>query len=281
MPYRDKGFYSRKHQKLIGKKFNRLQILEIWKDPRRGYYMCKCQCDCGATKENRLTYVTTGAIQSCGCIKYKYRTPPAKMQNVFDGRSKHPLHKTWNAMLDRCENPNSNMYRIYGGRGIKVCQEWHDFWQFVEWSESVGGKQNGLSLDRIDVNGDYCPDNCRWATDETQQNNKTTSRYLTYQGETHTLAEWCRVKNLSRYAVQYRFMQGWSAEDILEVPLNCRKKDFHRTILQKTPSNVIVAKYKGLTNLPGEYKATSVSSVCNGTYPHKTYKGYVWEYAEG
>ena len=281
MPYRDKGFYTEKHQELIGQRFNRLTILDIWKSEEKGYYMCRCRCDCGNVRENRLTYIKTGAIKSCGCIKYKYRPLPGNSKCVFDGRSTHPLHKVWNSMLDRCENPNNPMFPSYGARGISVCKEWLDFHKFVEWSDSVGGKPDGYSLDRIDTNGNYCPENCRWADIETQQNNKRTNQYLTYKGETLSLSQWSRKLSLSRWAIQYRFMQGWPAEDILEIPLNHRKREYRRKILQKSTDGEIVATYKGLYDLPKEYSVTSVSSVCCGNYPRATYKGYIWEYAEG
>lgn len=184
-------------------------------------------------------------------------------------------------MFDRCENPNNQMFSVYGGRGISVCQEWRDFQKFVEWSDSVGGRPKGYSLDRIDPNGNYCPENCRWADDETQQNNKRTNQYLTYKGEKLSLSQWARKLGISRYAIQYRFMQGWSAEDILEVPLKNRKDEYRRKILQKTKSGDIVAVYNSLSELPEEYKITSVSSACNGHYQRDTYKGYIWEYAEG
>lgn len=281
MAYCDKGFYTKKHSELLGKTYNRLTILGIWKDTERGYYMCKCRCVCGNEKNFRLSYVKTGDIKSCGCAKYQYRKPPENQKNIFDGRSLHPLHKVWNAMLERCENPNCKMFSIYGGRGISVCSEWHDFWQFVKWSDSVGGKPDGFSLDRIDVNGNYCPENCRWANNETQQNNKTTNKYLTYKGETHTVAEWCRLLNLSRYAVQYRISHGWPVDDAFEIPLNHRKDEYKRVIVQKDNSGKIIAQYRSLEELPAEYKVTSVSSACNGTYRRATYKGYIWEYAEG
>ena len=281
MPYRDNGYYEKKHQSLIGQKFNRLTILSIWKNKESGYYMCRCRCDCGNTRDNRLTYVKNGGIKSCGCSKYKHRPLPNNSSSVFDGRSSHPLHKVWNAMFDRCENPNNQMFSVYGGRGISVCQEWRDFQKFVEWSDSVGGRPKGYSLDRIDPNGNYCPENCRWADDETQQNNKRTNQYLTYKGETLSLSQWARKLGISRYAIQYRFMQGWSAEDILEVPLKHRKDEYRRKILQKTKSGDIVAVYNSLSELPEEYKITSVSSACNGHYQRDTYKGYIWEYAEG
>lgn len=280
MAYRDKGFYDAAHKSLIGRKFGRLTILDIWKSTSKGYYMCRCRCDCGNVRENRLTYVKNGVIKSCGCIKYKYRALPQETQSVFDGRSRHPLHKVWNSMLDRCENPNCAMFPIYGGRGITVCDEWHSFWAFVEWSDSVGGRPAGFSLDRIDPNDGYCPENCRWADDETQQNNKRTNQTLTYKGETLTLSQWSRKLGMSRYAIQYRFMCGWSAEDVLEIPINHRRTEFRRTIVQKKPDGETVATYSGLSDLPGEYKATSVSSACNGHYPRPTYKGYIWEYTD-
>lgn len=279
MPYRDKGFYSRKHQELIGKKFNRITILDIWQNPEKKYYMCRYHCVCGNVKETRLTNVKNGYLKSCGCLKYIHSIPSEENDAV--GKIKHPLHPAWASMMSRCYHKSSTAYYLYGGRGIKVCDEWRNFWNFVKWSDSIGGRPDGYTLDRIDVDGDYCPENCRWASDEVQQNNKRTNHYLTYNGETLTLSQWSRKLGLSRYAIQYRFMQGWSADEILSIPLNHRKKDSKRHIVQKDTSGNVVATYKGLYDLPKEYRATSVSSVCCGNYPRSTYKGFLWEYAEG
>ena len=279
MAYKDKGFYARKHQALIGQKFNRLTILDIWQDPKKLYYMCRYQCDCGTVKEARLTYVKNGHLKSCGCLKYIHSAQPTKDDAV--GKNKHPLYHAWASMMSRCYHKSSTAYYLYGGRGIKVCDDWRNFWNFVKWSDSVGGRPDGYTLDRIDVNGNYCPENCRWASVEVQQNNKRTNHHLTYNGETLTLSQWSRKLGLSRYAIQYRFMQGWTAEDILTIPLNYRKKDYHKKILQKDINGNIVATYKGLFDLPKEYRAAPVSSVCCGNYPRSTYKGYIWEYAAG
>lgn len=279
MPYRDTGFYARKHQELIGQKFNRLTIFSIWRDAEKGYYMCKCRCECGNETKTRLTHVKNGYLKSCGCKKYKYSVKKQKgdSRRVLG----HPLHSVWASMISRCYHENNPGYPQYGARGIQVCNEWRDFWNFVKWSDSIGGKPDGYSLDRIDVNGNYCPENCRWADDETQQNNKRTNQYLTYNGETLSLSQWSRKLGVSRWAIQYRFMQGWSAKDILEIPLNHRKDEYRRKILQKTKDGDVIATYNSLSDLPEEYKMTSVSSACNGHYQRDTYKGYIWEYTEG
>ena len=100
--------------------------------------------------------------------------------NYQDGRAMHPLYGLWKRMIGRCEDPKVNHYDRYGGRGIKVCDEWHDFWEFAKWSDSVGGRPEGYTLDRIDNDGNYEPNNCRWANWETQTSNKSSNRFIVY-----------------------------------------------------------------------------------------------------
>ena len=108
---------------------------------------------------------------------------------------KERISKIWSDMRYRCNNKNCNIYKNYGGRGIKVCEEWNVFENFYNWSIENGYSDN-LSIDRIDVNGDYEPSNCRWATYTQQLNNTRRSTYITYKGETHTISEWARIKDL-------------------------------------------------------------------------------------
>jgi hypothetical protein len=119
-------------------------------------------------------------------------------------------------MKQRCYNENHSSYKRYGGRGITVCDEWkNDFVEFRNWAINNGYK-DGLTLDRINNNGDYEPSNCRWATLLEQANNKSNNRYITYDGETKTYSEWCRIKNYNRHLIQERInMYHWSEKDAL------------------------------------------------------------------
>ena len=122
-------------------------------------------------------------------------------------------------MVYRCENPNAKSYKDYGGRGIKVCPEWrNDFLKFYEWCMS-SGYQEGLTIDRIDNNGDYSPDNCRWATKIQQDNNRRNNKFISYNGETHTLAEWNRICGFKRNTIGRRLSRGWSIERAITTPI--------------------------------------------------------------
>jgi len=126
-------------------------------------------------------------------------------------RAKHGMYrtrvyKTWQQMRQRCENPNDTAYHRYGGRGIKVCDRWQDFSNFLE---DMGEPYDWQSLDRLDNNGDYTPDNCRWATIEEQQNNIRSNRLITHEGETQTLAQWARETGIAYHVLKYRLNHGW------------------------------------------------------------------------
>lgn len=131
------------------------------------------------------------------------------------GLSRTKIYKRWKTIKDRCYREKNNYYKHYGGRGIKMCQEWlDDFMNFYNWA-MANGYQDGLTIERIDVNGDYCPENCKWITLEEQALNKTNTRYLTYNGETKTLKEWEEETNLP---IRSRLNEGMSIEEAFERP---------------------------------------------------------------
>lgn len=126
-----------------------------------------------------------------------------RIMSYFFGQMRNPrLYSLWNTMRHRCEDPKRESYQRYGGRGIKVCQEWHDANTFMDWAESHGYKP-GLQLDRIDNDGDYSPENCRWVTAKDNSRNKRTNRLLTINGKTKTVSEWCEVYDVSPYTVYW------------------------------------------------------------------------------
>lgn len=168
---------------VLGKRFGRLTVI----DHDHGTYWL-CECDCGNTRVVRRDQLLSGFTISCdACFR-----EGARERATTHGLSKHPIYKSWDCMKRRCEYPNAVNYGQYGGRGITICDEWKDFETFYDWSINNGYKP-GLSIDRIDTNGDYKPENCRWTDRVTQANNKTNSLRVNFGGETHTVAEWSRI----------------------------------------------------------------------------------------
>lgn len=117
-------------------------------------------------------------------------------------------------MLDRCENPKNMNYNHYGERGITVCEKWHDFWNFAKWCDSQN-YNDSLTLDRINVDGNYEPKNCRFTTWDVQSNNKRTCIYITYKGETKTLNQWSKITGINCMTLKNRFHSGWDTEKML------------------------------------------------------------------
>lgn len=135
------------------------------------------------------------------------------MKNIeHNGKSR--LYRIWAQMRSRCNNPNTPLYKYYGGRGIKVCDEWNDYENFYTWAME-SNYNNDVSIDRIDVNGDYCPDNCRWATNKEQANNKRNNKLITFNGKTQTVAQWAEEYNIDNKLLLSRLNYGWNIEKAL------------------------------------------------------------------
>ena len=172
----------------------------------------KCKCDCG--NEVILTYdqLHYKKHPSCGCVKLKL-VRPNRVYEKKHGMTNTRLYSLWRQMKHRCstKDKNSNLYKWYAERGIKVCDEWQEFLPFYEWAMANGYDENAprgqCTLDRIDVNGDYEPSNCRWITNTQQQWNKRDTVYLEYKGETKPLAEWCELLGVNRHSCYNRMHQ--------------------------------------------------------------------------
>jgi len=155
----------------IGQKFGRLEI--IGESPPKGRRTTwLCQCDCGVTKVIDGDPLARGKIQSCGCFRREQLAARSTSHGDTINRLDTKEYRCWCKMKERCYNPNSARYNSYGARGIKVCQEWHSFASFLK---DMGRCPPNRSIDRIDVNGDYEPSNCRWATQKEQSGNKQSS----------------------------------------------------------------------------------------------------------
>lgn len=201
---------------LTGRRFGRLTAERV-SHRRRGAIMWECVCDCGNRKAVRASHLSGGFTSSCGCFRREFTTA----KNTTHGLSRTPEHRAWLKMRARCEDPNNNEYHRYGGRGVKVCEEWQDFAAFLS---AMGNKPTPEhTIDRIDCNGDYDPSNCRWATRVEQQNNKRNNHRITICGETKTIAEWERAKGLRRGLIGNRLAWGWNEFNAVMLPLQRRR----------------------------------------------------------
>jgi hypothetical protein len=196
---------------LVGQKFTMLTVTERLGKTKDGHYLFKCICDCGNEKVIEGRLIKKGAVTSCGCRKLEI----TKEVMSTHGLSSSRIYATYNHMKLRCYHTENKAYHHYGGRGIKICDEWlgeNGFINFYNWSMENGYTEK-LSIDRIDNNGNYEPNNCRWVTMTEQANNKRTNLYFTYNGETKTLTEWCNKLGLKYDPVRKRIVDsGYSFE---------------------------------------------------------------------
>ena len=205
---------------ITGQKFGYLTVIrrgDNYISPK-GTKTTKWVCICDYGKETIVSSyaLRNGQVKSCGCHKHDefiINNPQFK-----HGYSNTRLYKIWRGMIKRCYQKYDKSYPRYGGRGISICDEWKsDFLNFREWAIN-NGYDDTLSIDREDTNGNYEPSNCRWATNLTQSNNRRSNCFITYNGESHTIAEWSRITGMSERLIQGRKALGWSEEEIFETP---------------------------------------------------------------
>lgn len=193
-----------KGNELIGQRFGRLEVISYIGNNKFGAKVWGCRCDCGNITAVDSHSLTSGHTRSCGCLMRE------RIGNVrrSHGESGTRLYHLYYGIKQRCENPNEKQYKHYGGRGIKLSQEWSDWESFRDWALANGYEDN-LTLDRIDVNGNYEPSNCRWITQAEQMRNTRKTRYLTIDGETKPLIEWCEIFQVPFGTASTRFTRGW------------------------------------------------------------------------
>lgn len=208
---------------LIGEKYNRLLVVERCENTNTNKSRWKCLCDCGNETIVVGSQLKSGKVKSCGC----YNKELVKARNYKHGLESKKICHVYRSMLSRCTNPNNVAYKDYGGRGIFVCQEWigeEGLKNFAEWAYANGYDENApkgkCTIDRIDVNGNYSPENCRFVDVFVQANNKRNNIFITYKGETKTLEQWCRQLNLSRSMIKHRYERGWAVDDLFNIKRN-------------------------------------------------------------
>lgn len=204
---------------LTGRRFGKLTVIECVGRNKSGRFMWKCKCDCGNITTVRSDGLTSGHTKSCGCLTVAAATDRIKEINKTHGKTNTRLFHIWQSMRARCSNPSNKSYHRYGGRGIRVCEEWEkDFVSFYNWAMD-NGYQEELTLDREDNSGNYEPSNCKWATPREQANNTRRNVYIEYNGETHTMKEWSRIIGMNYGTLQKRIKLGWTIEKALTEPV--------------------------------------------------------------
>ena len=210
------GCLLKEREDLTGEKFNKLTVIEPINKDKKYEYKWKCLCDCGNYCIVSSNSLKTGHTKSCGCLQGEHHHDSSHIEG------KTRLYRIWTNIKQRCLNPNKKEYNLYGQRGITICKEWKESYNsFKQWSLSNGYADN-LSIDRIDVNGNYEPSNCRWTNAKTQANNTRTNKIITFNGETHTLSQWRDKMGFKRGVIEYRLQKGWSIEKTLTTPVKQR-----------------------------------------------------------
>lgn len=200
----------------VGERYGKWTVLEHI--PRTGHkYWVLCRCDCGTEKPVMISNLHGG--QTHGCKECK-GDRIARHGATRMGRQQ-PEYKVWVGMRQRCSNPNRRHYDRYGGRGIKVCERWES--GYAAFIEDMGPRPSPKhTLDRIDNDGDYTPENCRWATQKEQHNNRSVSRYIQFEGRRLTLTEWAKELGMTTSTLNSRFLDDWSVERALTTPVDAR-----------------------------------------------------------
>ncbi len=252
---------------LAGMRFGKLVALKPC-GKKRNKTVWLCKCDCGNEVEVIGTALSFGNTNSCGCTKLKH--------GMFGSR----IYNIWHTMKERCYVTTQTSYKNYGGRGIKVCPEWQEFIPFMEWSYANGYNENAkrgeCTLDRIDPNGDYCPENCRWVSMSIQANNKTDNVYIEYKGIVDTLSNHARRVGISPALAETRKINGKSVDEIFSTE-NLRKVkkvaqyDKNMNLIKIWNSCMEVSENLG-------YNTASLRGCLCGY--RKTSNGYIWKYID-
>lgn len=196
---------------MVGKTFGRWTVIAKTKERGNGgaiKYLCRCKC--GTEKTVPGTLLRSGSSKSCGCYNRDIITKFGR--SVYKER----LYAVWNSIKQRCTNPRDRAFKNYGGRGITVCDDWRQsYGSFKAWAMENGYKP-GLWIDRIDCDGPYSPQNCRWTTPKVQQRNKRNNVFVSINGAKKTISEWSEMSGIKFATISRRLELGWSEEHLLD-----------------------------------------------------------------
>lgn len=186
---------------LTGQKFGRLTVIKKVGSNKYNRTLWLCKCECGNETITNALSLKTGNTKSCGCLQKKHISQLGKA-SATHGLHNTRIYRIWKNIHQRCYNSNSPAYKYYGARGIKMCEEWNNnFLNFYDWSMQ-NEYTDSLTIDRIDVNKGYEPSNCRWITQAKQMRNTRTNKFITFNNETHCIAEWAEILKIKPYDVR-------------------------------------------------------------------------------
>lgn len=204
---------------ISGKKVGRLTVLKKVREEHPSRWLCECSC--GNKKDITYYVLVKDKIKSCGCLQRENAAKSASMKSRTHGMKRTPTYNSWQSMKSRCYRSKDICFSRYGGRGIKVCSRWEN--SFENFYDDMGERPEGCTLDRINFDKDYSPENCRWATVQEQQNNRSSNSLFTYKGRTQNIRAWADEFGIGYYTLQGRLFNGWPIERALLNPV--RKKN--------------------------------------------------------
>lgn len=212
---------SRSFLDLTGKTFGRWTVLHYTgRERRRSWWACKCECgNCSVVDSAKLT---SGWSRSCGCLQKDVVANRCTTHGQSRRKFRSPEYKVWSGMLSRCDNQNATGFKDYGGRGIRVCERWMN--SFENFYADMGPRPTAQhEIDRIDVNGNYEPSNCKWVTKKQNARNTRKSRFIEIGGETLCIGEWAERTGVSADSIRGRINNGWQPIDAITVPVIRRR----------------------------------------------------------
>lgn len=196
---------------LVGLRFGRLTVKRRVENNSSGSSMWECVCDCGEIRVNAGTSLRAGRNKSCGCSSPRFDAD----RLTTHGKSRTRTYKIWAGMISRCK-PGRPKSHLYFAKGVRVCRKWKTFENFLR---DMGEAPDGLTIERKDGNGNYCPSNCCWATRTEQANNTTRNRIVFHDGRSMTVSQWANELGINPNTLLYRFRRGWATERALNVTL--------------------------------------------------------------
>lgn len=217
---------------LTGQHFGRLVVVKRVENSKDNSAHWLCKCECGNETIVRSYLLRNGHTKSCGCLQAD-RTSEAHTKHgatrLDCNRSMQRLYRIWTNIKTRTTNHNVKAFKNYGERGVSICDEWNDFESFKDWSLE-NGYQDDLTIDRIDVDGNYCPDNCRWVTYKEQNRNKRNTK-IVYKGKVYnSKVELAEEKGIKPSTLIDRLYQKWTIEEAVEIPIGVSRKQYYKTL---------------------------------------------------
>lgn len=213
---------------LTGRVFGRLTVIKRVPNKKAGTTLWECRCICGNKTVTSTSSLKSGLCRSCGCLHREAASQQGK-KSATHNKTNTRLYRVWGNMKTRCYNKKNKNYERWGSRGIYVCDAWlHDFQAFYDWAVS-SGYGDGKTLDRVDNNGPYSPENCRWATPKEQARNTRKNKYIIYNGEMHLLVEWSEILGIPAPTLCYR-LKHFPVEVALSTPVSRSGKVLKRRV---------------------------------------------------